>query len=89
LKIDRSFVRSITTNSDDASIVCAVISMGKSLHMRVVAEGVETREQLAFLQGRECPFGQGYYFSRPVTGQACTQLLRRGMGVNDRQHQPC
>ena len=89
LKIDRSFVRTITTNSDDASIVCAVISMGKNLHMRVVAEGIETREQLAFLQDRECPFGQGYYFSQPLTGQACTQLLRRGIAVDDRECQPC
>jgi diguanylate cyclase (GGDEF)-like protein/PAS domain S-box-containing protein len=81
LKIDRSFVRTITTNTDDASIVCAVISMGKNLHMRVVAEGIETREQLAFLRDRDCPFGQGYYFSQPLTGQACTQLLRRGIAV--------
>jgi diguanylate cyclase (GGDEF)-like protein/PAS domain S-box-containing protein len=89
LKIDRSFVRTITTNSDDASIVCAVISMGKNLHMRVVAEGVETRAQLSFLQDRECPFGQGYYFSQPLTGQACTQLLRRGIAVDGLQVQPC
>jgi diguanylate cyclase (GGDEF)-like protein/PAS domain S-box-containing protein len=84
LKIDRTFVRGITTKSDDASIVCAVISTGKHLHMRVVAEGVETREQLAFLQDRECPFGQGYYLSRPLTGRDCAQLLRRGIAVNDR-----
>jgi diguanylate cyclase (GGDEF)-like protein/PAS domain S-box-containing protein len=89
LKIDQSFVRTVTTNADDASIVCAVISMGKSLHMRVVAEGVETREQLAFLQDRECPFGQGYYFSEPLTGPACTRLLRRGIAVDDRECQPC
>ena len=89
LKIDRSFVHTIATNADDASIVGAVISMGKNLHMRVVAEGVETREQLSFLQDRECPFGQGYYFSRPLTGQACTQLLRRGILVDGLQVQPC
>jgi diguanylate cyclase (GGDEF)-like protein/PAS domain S-box-containing protein len=89
LKIDRSFVRAITTNADDASIVSAVISMGKNLHMRVVAEGVETREQLAFLQDRECPFGQGYFFSQPLTARACTQLLRRGIAVDDREYQPC
>jgi predicted signal transduction protein with EAL and GGDEF domain len=88
LKIDRSFVRNIT-NSDDASIVCAVISMGKNLHMRVVAEGVETRAQLSFLQDHECPFGQGYYFSQPLTGQACTQLLRRGIAADGLQVQPC
>jgi EAL domain-containing protein (putative c-di-GMP-specific phosphodiesterase class I) len=89
LKIDRSFVHGITTNSDDASIVGAMISMGSHLHMRVVAEGVETREQLVFLQDHECPFGQGYYFSRPVAARECTQLLRRGLAVNRRQSQPC
>jgi diguanylate cyclase (GGDEF)-like protein/PAS domain S-box-containing protein len=89
LKIDRSFVHTITTNADDASIVGAVISLGENLHMQVVAEGVETREQLSFLQDRECPFGQGYYFSRPLTGQACTQLLRRGLLVDGLQVQPC
>jgi diguanylate cyclase (GGDEF)-like protein/PAS domain S-box-containing protein len=82
LKIDRSFVRSVTTNADDASIVSAVISMGNNLHLRVVAEGVETREQLTFLQDRDCPFGQGYYFSHPLPGWECTQLLRRGIAVN-------
>ncbi len=66
LKIDRSFVRDLTTDEDDANIVNAVISMGNSLHMKVVAEGVETAEQLAFLRDRGCPEGQGYYFSRPL-----------------------
>jgi EAL domain-containing protein (putative c-di-GMP-specific phosphodiesterase class I) len=81
LKIDRSFVHGIPTNSDDASIVGAVISMGSHLHMRVVAEGVETREQLVFLQHHDCPFGQGHYFSQPVTARECTQLLRRGINL--------
>jgi diguanylate cyclase (GGDEF)-like protein/PAS domain S-box-containing protein len=81
LKIDRSFVHGIPTNSDDAGIVGAVISMGSHLHMRVVAEGVETREQLVFLQHHDCPFGQGYYFSQPVTARECTQLLRRGINL--------
>ncbi|MDP9083208.1 MAG: EAL domain-containing protein [Pseudomonadota bacterium] len=85
LKIDRSFVRSIDTNADDASIVSAVISMGKNLHMRVVAEGVETREQLDFLQERGCPFGQGYYFSPPLAGQECIQVLRESSTLRDRQ----
>jgi EAL domain-containing protein (putative c-di-GMP-specific phosphodiesterase class I) len=85
LKIDRSFVRSIATNTDDASIVCAVISMGNSLHMRVVAEGVESREQLAFLQDRGCPLGQGYYFSQPLTGRECMQLMQRGSAMTNRR----
>jgi predicted signal transduction protein with EAL and GGDEF domain len=79
LKIDRSFVRDLTTDADDASIVSAVISMGNSLHMRVVAEGVETREQLAFLQAQNCPYGQGYHFSRPVVAREFTQLLGRSV----------
>jgi diguanylate cyclase (GGDEF)-like protein/PAS domain S-box-containing protein len=79
LKIDRSFVRDITTDADDASIVSAVISMGKSLRMRVVAEGVETREQLEFLRQQSCPEGQGYYFSHPVNSGEFTQLLRRSL----------
>jgi diguanylate cyclase (GGDEF)-like protein/PAS domain S-box-containing protein len=79
LKIDRSFVHGIATNSDDASIVAAVISMGSHLHMRVIAEGIETLEQLAFLRDHQCPFGQGYYFSQPVAARECTQLLRRGI----------
>lgn len=78
LKIDQSFVRGLTTDADDARIVSAVISMGRSLHMRVVAEGVETREQLAFLREQSCPEGQGYYFSRPAIAEEFTQLLKRG-----------
>jgi EAL domain-containing protein (putative c-di-GMP-specific phosphodiesterase class I) len=79
LKIDQSFVRDLTTDADDASIVSAVIGMGKSLHMRVVAEGVETREQLAFLQEQNCPEGQGYYFSEPIVAKEFTEMLRRGV----------
>jgi diguanylate cyclase (GGDEF)-like protein/PAS domain S-box-containing protein len=75
LKIDQSFVRDIATDADDASIVSAVISMGKSLHMRVVAEGVETREQLEFLQKHSCPYGQGYLFSPPVGAWQFGKLL--------------
>ena len=81
LKIDQSFVRDIATDADDASIVRAVISMGKSLQMRVVAEGVETREQLAFLQQQRCPEGQGYYFSRPIAPVEFAQLLGRSVGA--------
>jgi diguanylate cyclase (GGDEF)-like protein/PAS domain S-box-containing protein len=81
LKIDKSFVRDLTTDADDASIVCAVISMGKSLHIQVVAEGVETQEQLAFLKEQICPAGQGYYFSEPLTACAFARLLARGVAV--------
>jgi diguanylate cyclase (GGDEF)-like protein/PAS domain S-box-containing protein len=76
LKVDQSFVRDLTTDADDASVVSAVINMAKSLHMRVVAEGVETREQEVFLQKHKCSEAQGYYFSRPLTADGLAILLR-------------
>jgi len=75
LKIDQSFVRDLAVDEDDAGIVTAVIGMGKSLHMRVVAEGVETRQQLEILQEHGCPEGQGYYFCGPVPAEQFRQLL--------------
>jgi EAL domain-containing protein (putative c-di-GMP-specific phosphodiesterase class I) len=79
LKIDKSFAQGITSEHDDAPIISAVISMGRSLKQRVIAEGVETREQLAFLQSRDCDEGQGYYFSRPVVAEQFAKLLENGM----------
>jgi EAL domain-containing protein (putative c-di-GMP-specific phosphodiesterase class I) len=79
LKIDQSFVRQITTTPDEATIVSAVISLGQSLKLRVVAEGIETQEELTFLQARQCDEGQGYYFSRPVPPEEFAKLL----GVSD------
>jgi diguanylate cyclase (GGDEF)-like protein/PAS domain S-box-containing protein len=77
LKIDRSFVSELTTNPGAASIVSAVISMGSSLGLVVVAEGVETRDQLVFLQDRTCAEGQGFYFSLAVCGAELTGILAR------------
>jgi diguanylate cyclase (GGDEF)-like protein/PAS domain S-box-containing protein len=77
LKIDRAFVSELTTNADDASIVRAVISLGKSLQIRVVAEGVESAEQLAKLQACQCPEGQGFYFGRGVAGDEIARVLGR------------
>ena len=77
LKIDQSFVHDITTDPDDATIVSAVISMGKSLKQRVIAEGVETRAQFAFLQAHCCGEGQGYYFSPPVAADDIAKLLAK------------
>ena len=79
LKIDQSFVREISADPVGTSIVCAVIGMGKSLGHRIIAEGVETREQLAFLQGQRCGEGQGYYFSRPVVADEFAKLLDTGI----------
>jgi diguanylate cyclase (GGDEF)-like protein len=81
LKIDQSFVRDITSNPDDATIVSAVINMGRSLKQRVIAEGVETREQFAFLQTQHCGEGQGYYFSRPVLAGQFAKLLETGIST--------
>jgi diguanylate cyclase (GGDEF)-like protein/PAS domain S-box-containing protein len=79
LKIDQSFVREVTTASAQTTIVTAIINMGRSLNLRVVAEGVETLEELAFLQAHECDEGQGYYFGRPLISQQFAKLLETGI----------
>jgi diguanylate cyclase (GGDEF)-like protein len=78
LKVDQSFVHEITGGSQGSSLVSAVISMGKSLRYIVIAEGVETAQQLAFLQSQQCGEGQGFYFSRPVDADSFAQLLSGG-----------
>ena len=75
LKIDRSFVNRVTERGHDAAIAQAVISLGHSLGMRVVAEGIETVEQLGFLRTHECDEGQGYLLSRPVHPDAIARLV--------------
>jgi len=79
LKIDQSFTRDLAMNGDGANIVTAMIGMGKNLHMQVVAEGVETRQQLEILQERGCAEAQGYYFSEPVPGEDFGRLLECGV----------
>jgi diguanylate cyclase (GGDEF)-like protein/PAS domain S-box-containing protein len=81
LKIDQSFVSRITSAQEDASIVTAVISMARSLNLRAVAEGVETREQLDFLQAHHCDEAQGYYFGRPMPARDFAALLRSHVPV--------
>jgi diguanylate cyclase (GGDEF)-like protein/PAS domain S-box-containing protein len=75
LKLDQSFVHNIVTGSNDAIVISSVISMAKSLKQCVIAEGVETMEQLAFLQAHGCDEGQGYYFSRPADAHQFANLL--------------
>ena len=75
LKIDRSFVRDITKDPDDAAITTAIVVMAQSLNLHVVAEGVENEEQLAFLQSLDCHFIQGFYFSEAVSAQKITELV--------------
>ena len=78
LKVDKSFVQGISGDADGATLLSAVISMGKSLRHHVIAEGLETAEQLAFLQDHNCDEAQGYYFSRPLSGPDFSKLLTQG-----------
>jgi diguanylate cyclase (GGDEF)-like protein/PAS domain S-box-containing protein len=75
LKIDQSFIRQITTTPDETTIVSAIISMGQSLKLRVIAEGVETPQELAFLKLHQCDEAQGYFLSRPVPHEQFAKLL--------------
>jgi diguanylate cyclase (GGDEF)-like protein/PAS domain S-box-containing protein len=77
LKIDRAFIRGITTNADDAAIVLAIIRMAHTLKLAVIAEGVETAAQLAWLQNHDCDQVQGYLFSRPVPAADVESTLSR------------
>jgi EAL domain-containing protein (putative c-di-GMP-specific phosphodiesterase class I) len=76
LKIDRSFVRDLEVDSDDRAIASTIVSMGRNLRLTVLAEGVETAEQLALLRNMDCDMAQGYYFSRPLEAADIAELLR-------------
>jgi len=77
LKIDQSFVRNLPHDVNDRSIATAVISLGQKLNMKVIAEGVETDEQMAFLVDHKCDEIQGFHFSKPVESDALAALLRK------------
>jgi diguanylate cyclase (GGDEF)-like protein/PAS domain S-box-containing protein len=79
LKIDQSFVHRITTHVGDAPIVTAILAMARGLKLRVVAEGVETLEELTFLKAHQCDEAQGYYFSEPVPAEQFATLLLTGI----------
>jgi diguanylate cyclase (GGDEF)-like protein/PAS domain S-box-containing protein len=75
VKVDRAFVGGVGTNESDGAIVSAVIAIARTLRLRVVAEGVETEDQFAFLQRRQCDEAQGFYFSRPLEAEGLTRAL--------------
>jgi EAL domain-containing protein (putative c-di-GMP-specific phosphodiesterase class I) len=77
IKIDRSFIHEIPDNQDDMEITSAVIAMAHNLKLKVVAEGIETAEQLAFLRRHRCDVGQGYLFDRPIPGDELIKALKR------------
>ena len=81
LKIDIAFIRNITTSPDDAAITLAIIGLAHSLKLEVIAEGVETIEQLAYLQEHGCDQIQGYYFSRPLALDGLNALMESGRGL--------
>ncbi|HEY2809692.1 MAG TPA: EAL domain-containing protein [Steroidobacteraceae bacterium] len=83
LKIDRSFVSSVTECNDDRAIAAAIIAMSRSLRINVTAEGVENFPQLAFLQEQDCQDAQGFLLSRPLPADAASELLRRVNDVSD------
>jgi EAL domain-containing protein (putative c-di-GMP-specific phosphodiesterase class I) len=77
LKLDQSFVRGLPNDSDDLAICTAVIAMGRALGLKVIAEGVETTEQLAVLRALGCDVGQGYLFARPMPAAQFFEFMQR------------
>jgi EAL domain-containing protein (putative c-di-GMP-specific phosphodiesterase class I) len=84
LKIDRGFVKDLMTRAEDASIVQAIISLAHSLRLKVVAEGVETIEQLDSLRSMGCDQYQGFHFSAPLPAAAFSELMRCRQDADDR-----
>jgi diguanylate cyclase (GGDEF)-like protein len=78
LKIDKSFIDGVTTSAEGHAVVAAITQLGQTLHMEVVAEGLETLEQVEALDALDCPLGQGYHFSRPLVAGDAVKLLLTG-----------
>ena len=77
LKIDRSFIQDITQNTDDQEITRAIIAMGQNLGLKVLAEGVETEQQVSILRDSGCDYIQGYYYSRPLPAAQLANYLKQ------------
>jgi EAL domain-containing protein (putative c-di-GMP-specific phosphodiesterase class I) len=76
IKVDRSFVSRMGEHNEDAHIVKTIVMLGHNLGMEIVAEGVETAEQLGWLRSLQCEYAQGYFFSKPVSNEVATKLLK-------------
>ncbi|WP_245500190.1 EAL domain-containing protein, partial [Mesorhizobium sp. M4B.F.Ca.ET.089.01.1.1] len=88
LKIDKSFIKDLAADENDQAVASAVISLGQNLHLRVIAEGVETDDQVAFLRKNNCDEMQGYHFSKPVSAQGIEKLLHTASVADDGQGVP-
>ena len=88
LKIDRSFIQDVAVNTDDAAITAAIISMAKSLRLKVIAEGVENEAQMSFLRAHQCDEIQGYYFSKPLAVDKVADKLRGDSHESQAEHMP-
>jgi EAL domain-containing protein (putative c-di-GMP-specific phosphodiesterase class I) len=77
LKIDKSFINDLASNESDRTVASAIILLGQKLNLRVIAEGVETKEQMQFLQDNNCDEMQGYLFSKPVSAAEFQELAHR------------
>jgi EAL domain-containing protein (putative c-di-GMP-specific phosphodiesterase class I) len=84
LKIDKSFVQDVRSNANAATIVTAILQLGQSLGLEVIAEGIETADQLRFLAQRGCDAGQGYYFAPPITALEVPQHFKARGGAHAR-----
>jgi EAL domain-containing protein (putative c-di-GMP-specific phosphodiesterase class I) len=80
LKIDASFVRDISTDADDQALISGIIALAKRIRLKVIAEGVETQEQKAFLSEQECDQIQGYYISKPLSAVHFEQQILKNIG---------